>query len=390
MQKDSNSTGQMPPNTACSRLGVRAAFSSVFLGSSWVPAKWRYLVPPQAANASRYAISSSPIRECSTMSETETSIWIRKNGIGHAFSRELGCDCRRCTTISFNLAKPPTNLTPFPGWDDPPWRAHTSASILVGNTAGHVQGHVLIDCGAGVVDSLVCSGLNALDHLAGLLITHWHPDHVLSINQLCESLRRSAKRRGRPFHKLPVYCTLGTYDWLRLKSGLDYEFKTHLRLQEIVPEVPFAIAAGGVEISFTPVPVAHGWVEGALIFAAKMGSKKVVFGWDIDVPTAEIPNERRKNQDIIDKHLRDYAPDVLFMASNTWAKTGTGHTSYELARDYIQTIKPREVYLTHISGHEDGAGSRGYGWTDLDWENAVGPDGCKIARQGMVVRLYEA
>jgi len=36
----------MPPNKACSRLGVRAAFSSSFLGFKLVPAKWRYLVPP--------------------------------------------------------------------------------------------------------------------------------------------------------------------------------------------------------------------------------------------------------------------------------------------------------------------------------------------------------
>jgi hypothetical protein len=34
---------------------VRAAFSGVFRGFKLVPSKWRYLVPPQAANASRWA-----------------------------------------------------------------------------------------------------------------------------------------------------------------------------------------------------------------------------------------------------------------------------------------------------------------------------------------------
>ncbi len=40
-------------NTACTRLGVHAAFFRHFLGSRLVPSKWRCLIPPQAGNASR-------------------------------------------------------------------------------------------------------------------------------------------------------------------------------------------------------------------------------------------------------------------------------------------------------------------------------------------------
>ena len=43
------------PNTACTRLGVCAAFFRQLLGSRSVPSKWRYLVPPQAGNADRWA-----------------------------------------------------------------------------------------------------------------------------------------------------------------------------------------------------------------------------------------------------------------------------------------------------------------------------------------------
>lgn len=39
--------------TACSRLGVCTAFSGSFLGWRLIPSKGRYLIPPQAANASR-------------------------------------------------------------------------------------------------------------------------------------------------------------------------------------------------------------------------------------------------------------------------------------------------------------------------------------------------
>lgn len=321
------------------------------------------------------------------MAEDEATIWIRKNGIGHAFSRELGCCCRRCRTINYTLIPPPSHLAPFPGWDDPPWRAHTSASILVGDQSDKVQGHLLVDCGAGVVDSLVCSGLDLLDSIAALLITHWHPDHVLAINQLAESLRRSAKRRKRAFRKLSVYCTLATYDWLRSKSGLDYEFKTLLRFCEVLPEDSFGVCIGSLEFQFVPLPVAHGSIEGAVIYVAEHQSKKVVFGWDIDIPSAQIPHDGRTNEEIVRTYLDDYRPQMLFMASNTKKATGTGHTSYELAQTYINIIQPGEVFLTHLSGHEDNVGAEGYGWTDADWERAVDSDGARVARQGMMIKL---
>jgi hypothetical protein len=50
------------PNTACTRLGVRAAFLELFRGFKLVPAKHCYLVPPQAGNASRSAVKM-PIQE---------------------------------------------------------------------------------------------------------------------------------------------------------------------------------------------------------------------------------------------------------------------------------------------------------------------------------------
>ena len=44
-----------PPNTACSRLGVRAAFSGIFLALSYPRFGGESTLPPQAANASRWA-----------------------------------------------------------------------------------------------------------------------------------------------------------------------------------------------------------------------------------------------------------------------------------------------------------------------------------------------
>jgi hypothetical protein len=43
----------MPPNNACTRLGVGRAFLGVLLDLRFIPPKWRYLIPPQAGNANR-------------------------------------------------------------------------------------------------------------------------------------------------------------------------------------------------------------------------------------------------------------------------------------------------------------------------------------------------
>ncbi len=312
------------------------------------------------------------------------NIWIRKNGIGHAFSREIGCKCKRCTTVKYNLTPPPTVLEPFEGWNDPPWRAHTSASLFFGENGGDIEDHILIDCGAGVVDSLMSSGLKGIEKLSALLITHWHPDHILSINQLCESLKRNVTG----FNKLPLYCTLDTYDRLRQEQGFNFECKRFLKFQELIPEQSFNVPLGSMKVVFSPLPVAHGSTKGAIVFVAEIQTKKIVFLWDIDVPSAKIPtNTSVTNRDIVQKHLKISKIDCLFMASNTWEATGTGHTSYQLAQDYIKIINSNEVYLTHISGHEDRLGNKGYGWPDEVWEKEVNKNGHRVAKQGMIIQL---
>jgi hypothetical protein len=44
---------QEPPNTACTRLGVRAAFLSIFLALAEFRFEGESTLPPQAGNASR-------------------------------------------------------------------------------------------------------------------------------------------------------------------------------------------------------------------------------------------------------------------------------------------------------------------------------------------------
>ncbi|MCK5001179.1 MAG: MBL fold metallo-hydrolase [Anaerohalosphaera sp.] len=323
------------------------------------------------------------------------NVFVRMNGIGHAFSRELGCTCKRCREVKFHMANPPEILTPFDGWDDPPWRSHTSSSILAPNQDGTVKQHILIDVGAGVVDSLVCSGLEGLDHVCAILLTHWHPDHALGLNQLCESVKRSAKRQGQEFQKIPLYCTLETYDHLRTKGGQSYVLEHRLCFQEILPEQPFEVG-GDPLVRFTPIPVAHGGIKGSVIYIAEIGPKKAVFAWDIDVPSKKLPYSDVTNLEVINRNIGSFKDaDVLFIAANTWnadeteagGEKKTGHTSYQRAKSYIEAIKAQKVYLVHMSGHEDGAGEVGFGWKDEQWETAVRGDGIAVSRQGMVIEL---
>lgn len=325
-------------------------------------------------------------------------VFIRINGIGHAFSRELGCTCARCTVVNFAMEKPPQKLETFRGWDDPPWRAHTSGSILIPDPDhdNKVKHHILIDVGAGVVDSLMCSGLEGLDQVDALLITHWHPDHVLGLNQFCESMKRSAKSRSRTFQKIPLFCTLETYEQLRENGGQAYVLQNHLALREILPEQPFELGTNPI-VRFTPIPVAHSGIKGSVIFVAEIGlKKKVVFAWDIDVPGKELPSGGITNREIFHRNGTLFKnTQILFIAANTWTadeienggRKKTGHSSYQRAKFYIELIEAKTVFLVHMSGHEDGVGNRGYGWTDSDWESEVTKDKVLISRQGMVIEV---
>lgn len=326
------------------------------------------------------------------------SVWIRINGIGHAFSREIGCKCPRCSTVKWDMTNPSPKsktipLTEFDGWDNPPWRAHTSASLLVSNEKGTVSEHLLVDAGAGVGDSLVCSRLKGIENVIGILLTHWHPDHTLGLNQIVESLKRTKERRRKAYNKIPLYCTLDTYDMLR-KRGLSHG----LRFHEILPRVPFVVRASqkSVPINITPLNVTHGKkLKGAVIYVVKVKNTKTIFCWDVDVPSAGDPS----NIKIFEENkLLFKGAKLLLLEANTWKKTNikkvgkkkeepTGHTSYQAAKAYISLIQAKKTLLMHLSGHEDGKGKKGYGWTDQDWDNHVSPDGIGVARQGKLIHL---
>ncbi|MBW3600849.1 MAG: hypothetical protein KY475_26730, partial [Planctomycetes bacterium] len=154
-----------------------------------------------------------------------------------------------------------------------------------------------------------------------------------------------------------------------------------------VPEAPFAVEAGPATIRVTPLPVVHGKAEGAVIYIAEARGKKAAFAWDLETPDAAFPGGRT-NLDVFQSHESVLAgADVYVQECNTWSAAGKGHTAYQASQPYFDIVRARRTLLVHMSGHEDGPGNPGYGWTDEQWSAALKKDAVEAARQGMILRV---
>lgn len=139
---------------------------------------------------------------------------LRFNGLDHAFLSEFGCTCGRCTSAVR--------------------RANTSVSLLELSEGNQdVKQHILFDVGMGVTDSLVTSPLpSSATRLDGMVVSHWHPDHAIEMNRLCESWLRSRQRRQEEPGKVRIWCRQGTANWL--ERLYPYEWN-HLLAPVVLP-----------------------------------------------------------------------------------------------------------------------------------------------------------
>jgi len=277
--------------------------------------------------------------------------YLRINGIAHAFSRQLGCDCGRCRTINYNMTVPPNTLSSFSGWQDPPWRAQTSVSILIPDAQNpqKIAKHILIDVGYGVVESLAASRIPGIENVTAMLLTHWHPDHVIGANLLGESV----KRANKTLSPIPLYCHVDTYS--DLKSKFEYDMMHFYDHRSVSQGTPFEIES----------------------FIERNTDMKIIFAWDIDTPDSKAPNSDKANIDLFKSDIFQDA-DLMILESNTWqtsayTKNGeirkTGHTSFVEGWRYVEACRPKTLAITHMSGHEDVSADdkMGLGWPDRVW-----------------------
>jgi beta-lactamase family protein len=310
------------------------------------------------------------------MGQADLSLRIVVNGTDHAFQREVDCSCGRCRL--------------------PHVRANTSVSLIAVTSNHEAVWHALIDVGAGVVNNL-CDNLaryRSQQRVDILLLTHWHPDHTLGLNQLCESLQRSRERRAGhtlPINPIPIWCRPNT--WAQLQSRHRYETERFLVPYHIPPSDanlpgqlldPLDFSYIGIPIRITPITISHHTADfvgyctaGFLIEGPR---KRAALLWDLDSRNEWILHPTGSKYptsiDARETQRRLQELDTLFLDCNTWhdetvLPRPTGHIGFERLQEYVRALAPRETVLIHLSGHEDGSGSFGWGWSNAVWESAA-------------------
>jgi len=211
----------------------------------------------------------------------------------------IGCDCETCLSTD-------------------PRDKRLRASILIEN--GNTR--ILVDTSSDFRQQALRAGIR---HLDAILITHCHVDHVFGLDDI------------RPLNF--KHGAMGVYAnetaWVDLKRIFQYMFKpTHVGggLPQLVPHTiyhnsPFTI---GPEIEITPLEVIHGQLP---VIAYRFNG----FAYATDLKV--IPPESLDG-------LRDL--DVLVLDCVRIRPHST-HLCLEEALSYIEHLRPRRAYLTHLN-----------------------------------------
>jgi phosphoribosyl 1,2-cyclic phosphodiesterase len=195
-----------------------------------------------------------------------------------------------------------------------------------------------------------------------------------------------ARNRNTKFIRIPAWCRNGTARWLQ--KNYSYEWYRHLRpyISEEVSS-PGAILEAvplGIEgIKITPVTVSHYTADidpltfknklySSASFVIETESKKAILLWDADNMNEWILRPETDEQ----AHARDLmiGADYLFIDCLEWSVEevqgfNTGHLSFYTVKKYASVLHPHQTLIVHMSGHEDGEGNCGYGWSDDRWES---------------------
>jgi phosphoribosyl 1,2-cyclic phosphodiesterase len=286
-----------------------------------------------------------------------SELLLRVNGVQPAFGIELGQAGPRADE----------------GRADPYRQANVSYS-LVQRRNGAVVRHTLIDCGMGVVPSLLeFERTHGVHVVHEVLLTHPHLDHFAQLDWLSMCLLRSGRSdQPRP---LPIYASQAC--WEEGPARVHRYLAERTDFRPIQPGV--AVALGDVAI--TPFAVDHGpKAPGALGFVVQHGGRKCVITGDfLRVLDEETPLL--------------FDADVMFMDANTWHPAEyTWHQSVLGDLRWIDKWRPKRAYLIHYSGYEDRnhAGDRvcgplWFGQLRQELQHVAGDRDIQVAEHGMVL-----
>jgi|GEM_PF-486041 len=286
------------------------------------------------------------------------------NGLDNAWRKEYGCGC---------APRVPTPRT-----------ANTSVSLLGWSDEGQLEHHLLIDAGGGVGESLLENpALQEFPRLDGVLLTHWHADHVGELFRIAVGFARSRKRRDLPLRAVPLWLREGSRRWLeRQQPGVLNLLEVRSSLEfEPVGKLLEPVALEREDLTITPVTLNHSSAD--LLpphgteplpccagFILETGSHKTALLWDVDASNLWLEAPALEQREAFER-LRHC--DVLFIDTNTWTYsrdpggTPASHISFALVQRFARALEPKITYLTHLSGHEDAEGE-GFGWTNETWQ----------------------
>ena len=211
----------------------------------------------------------------------------------------IGCECDTCIS-------------------DDPRDKRLRVSILV----EHAGQSVLVDTSSDFRQQALRAGLRQLD---AALITHCHADHIFGLDDI------------RPLNFR--YGALGLYAneraWVDIKRIFKYIFEpSHFGggLPQVIPHtvIPGASFCLGRGLTITPLEVIHGRLP---VMAYRFND----FAYATDL--SEIPPDTiNQMQDL----------EVLVLDCLRFTEHPT-HLWLDKALEYIELIKPRRAYLTHIA-----------------------------------------
>jgi phosphoribosyl 1,2-cyclic phosphodiesterase len=248
-----------------------------------------------------------------------SDLLLRVNGVQAAFGVEFGMDSPRANE----------------GRAGDPYRQANASYSLAQRQDGQVVRHTLIDCGMGVVPSLVdfehSHGVHVVHEV---LITHPHFDHFAQLDWLSMCLLRNGRaEQPRP---LPVYASPEC--WAGGPNRVHRYLAERSDFRPLEPGTPIMLG----DLVITPFAVDHGpKAPGALGFVVEHAARKIVITGDF----LRVPEE--------DNPLF-FGADVMFLDANTWHPAErTSHQSVLGDLRLIDKWRPKRAYLIHYSGYED-------------------------------------
>jgi phosphoribosyl 1,2-cyclic phosphate phosphodiesterase len=211
----------------------------------------------------------------------------------------IGCECETCIS-------------------DDPHDKRLRVSILI----EHAGQSVLVDTSSDFRQQALRYGLKRLD---AVLITHCHADHIFGLDDI-----RPLNFR---FGALGLYANERA--WIDIRRIFKYIFEpSHFGggLPQVIPHVvnPGASFCLGRDFTITPLEVIHGRLP---VMAYRFND----FAYATDL--SEIPETTMEA-------MRDL--DVLALDCLRFAEHPT-HLWLEKALEYVEKLKPKRTYLTHIA-----------------------------------------